>query len=45
MLDNTTIKSHVEALDLIYNFTREFGWAYKRGEGAYISGGGAYERE
>ena len=31
-----TIKSHFKALDL-YNFMRDFGWAYKRGRGL-ISG-------
>ena len=30
-----TIKSHFKALGL-YNFMRGFGWAYKRGGGAYI---------
>ena len=37
--DSTTVKFHVEGLELIYNFIRGSGWAYKRGEGAYISGG------
>ena len=30
-----TVKSHFKALGL-YNFKRGFGWAYKRGGGAYI---------
>ena len=30
-----TVKSHFKAMGL-YNFRRGFGWAYKRGGGAYI---------
>ena len=30
-----TVKPHFKALGL-YNFIRGFGWAYKRGGGAYI---------
>ena len=32
-----TVKSHIKALGL-YNFIRDFGWANKRGGGAYIRG-------
>ena len=34
-LVSDALKSHFKALGL-YNFIRGFGWAYKRGGGAYI---------